>query len=135
MKILLGLAIALAVALPAHSEDLVCIVSAKADTTRIGVDNHFVQYSKTELERMQFSVIIRDDGDAGSRVARCSFQESVNDVTCDTYDVDYVARDQYVGHKKYYFFQGQFDVQVFADKTFVENNGRGSFAYGYCLTP
>ncbi len=84
---------------------------------------------------MKFSVMIYDGGDAGSRVARCSFQASVNEVTCDAYDVDYIARYQYVGHTKYFFFQGPFDVQIFADKTFVENNGRGSMAFGYWLTP
>lgn len=135
MKNFLGLATALAVALPAQGEQLVCRVSAKVDSSRYGEDDFFVQYSKTELERLQFSVLIDDRGDAGSEVGRCSFEESVNRVTCDVYSVDYIARDSYVGHRKYYYFHGQFDVQVFANNTFIENNGRGSFAYGFCVTP
>jgi hypothetical protein len=46
--------------------------------------------------------------------------------------VDFVARDAFVGHLKYYYLQGQFDVQVLASGDFVENNGRGSIATGWC---
>ena len=31
---------------------------------------------------------------------------------------------------KYYYFLGQFDVQVFLDGSFIENNGRGALAFG-----
>ncbi len=34
--------------------------------------------------------------------------------------------------KKYYVFKGQFDVQLYPDLTFIENNGRGDIAYGKC---
>ena len=34
--------------------------------------------------------------------------------------------------KKYYVFRSQFDVQVFSDLSFLENNGRGDIAYGKC---
>ncbi|WP_281970147.1 MULTISPECIES: hypothetical protein [unclassified Polynucleobacter] len=53
-------------------------------------------------------------------------------VTCDRYSVDRVEVDKFVGIKKFYFFKGQFDVQLFPDMNFVENNGRGGVSYGKC---
>jgi len=38
-----------------------------------------------------------------------------------------------IGHiAKYYYFDGQFDVQIFPNLSFIENNGRGDIAFGKC---
>ena len=34
--------------------------------------------------------------------------------------------------KKFYVFDSQFDVQLFADLTFVENDGRTGISFGKC---
>jgi len=56
----------------------------------------------------------------------------VQKITCDRYQMDTVVLDEQVKIKKYYLFQSQFDVQLFANLSFIENNGRGSVAYGKC---
>ena len=65
-------------------------------------------------------------------VSRCSYAASVQKVTCDRYKMDKVVFDKNVQIKKYYLFQSQFDVQIFRDLSFVENNGRGGIAFGKC---
>ena len=117
----------------AASAELQCPVSAKSDVERIGQEGFFVQYTQEQMSLYQYSVIIRDNGDEGSEVGRCSYQTSAGRVTCDFYDVDYVSRDIFTDHRKFYYFSGQFDVQVFGSGKFVENNGRGTFAYGDCV--
>ena len=38
-----------------------------------------------------------------------------------------------VGHiAKYYYFDGQFGVQIFSGLSFIENKGRGDIAFGKC---
>ena len=116
----------------AISSELYCLVSAKVTTSMPEQDGYFIRYTEEQLSQSQYSVIVRDRGDAGSEVGRCSFEAGAGRVTCDFYKVDFVARDAFVGHLKYYYLQGQFDVQVFASGDFVENNGRGSIATGKC---
>ena len=53
-------------------------------------------------------------------------------VTCDRYEVDKIMFDANAKIKKFYLFGSQADVQIFSDLSFVENNGRGSVAYGKC---
>ena len=53
-------------------------------------------------------------------------------MTCDRYPMDKVVLDENVKIKKYYLFRSQFDVQLFADLLFIENNGRGGIAFGRC---
>jgi hypothetical protein len=65
-------------------------------------------------------------------VERCSFAPSQSRVTCDPYVVDHVAYDAVIKATKYYLFRGQFDVQVFNNLSFLENNGRGGVAWGRC---
>lgn len=66
-------------------------------------------------------------------VQRCSFSPSAQRNTCDTYQVDKVETDQHAGISKYYYFRGQFDLQIFPDGSFVENNGRGMVSFGHCV--
>ena len=60
------------------------------------------------------------------------FSLSAQRDTCDTYEVDRVETDRFTGIAKYYYFRGQFDLQVFPDGAFVENNGRGLVSFGHC---
>ena len=84
----------------------------------------------TIIQKYQYSVRIKDT--PKSELERCSFTPSQNRVTCDRYTVDRVEIDKFVGIKKFYFFTGQFDVQLYPDMRFVENNGRGGISYGIC---
>lgn len=121
----LGVAAALLLVAPSHPAaiELVCKVDRKIDSERV--------YSEKHLKKFQFSVRIAEDA-SGARLSRCSFSPSANRVTCDDYEADRVERDAHVGIKKFYVFRSQFDVQVFSDLSFVENNGRGSIAFGTC---
>ncbi len=84
----------------------------------------------TIIQKYQYSVRIKDT--PKSELERCSFTPSQNRVTCDRYTVDRVETDKFVGIKKFYYFNGQFDVQLYPDMKFVENNGRGGISYGTC---
>jgi hypothetical protein len=104
---------------------LVCHVEKKFDEERT--------YTRDELIKGKFSVEILREG-AATLLRRCSFAPSAGRVTCDQYDADKVSTDSFAKIRKFYYFAGQFDVQVFADGTFIENNGRGSIAFGTCLS-
>ncbi|MFQ5546565.1 MAG: hypothetical protein ACE5FE_11340 [Acidiferrobacterales bacterium] len=88
-------------------------------------------YTADHIKKYQFSVKV-EEGNGGAFVSRCSFSLSANKVTCDRYQVDKVVFDENVKIKKYYVFRSQFDVQLFSNLSFVENNGRGGIAYGKC---
>lgn len=88
-------------------------------------------YTSHQIEQGQFSVKIEESG-GGAFVSRCSFAPSANKITCDRYQVDKIVFDEKVKIKKYHVFRSQFDVQLFPDLSFVENNGRGGIAYGKC---
>lgn len=85
---------------------------------------------KDHLDTYQPSVVIHDRQETS--LERCSFVPSRGQVTCDTYVVDHVEYDENVDLKKFYVFKSQFDVQLFPDLTFVENNGRGGISFGSC---
>lgn len=89
------------------------------------------EYTPSILEKYQYSVKIKDT--SKPELERCSFVPSQNKVTCDRYSVDKVETDKFVGIKKFYYFIGQFDVQLYPDMRFVENNGRGGISYGSCV--
>jgi len=46
--------------------------------------------------------------------------------------MDKIVLDENARIRKYYLFRSQFDVQLYPDSSFIENNGRGSVAYGKC---
>ena len=98
------------------------------DEKKLNFDN---VYSAVEIEKGQISVLVEEKGDS-AYLSRCSFSPSVHEVTCDRYEVDKIVFDEKVNIKKYYAFRSQFDVQVFSDLHFVENNGRGGIAFGKC---
>lgn len=71
--------------------------------------------------------------EGGAQLRRRSISPSAGGVeTCDAYEVDHIVSDGRVGVSKYYYFEGQFDMQIFADGYFVENNGRGAVSFGRC---
>lgn len=95
-------------------------------------------YTKEAIAKAKFSVRINDS--QSPTLSRCSYEASEKRITCDEYSVDKVVQDPNVGIKKFYAFKNQFDVQLYparANETelfFVENNGRGGIAYGFCKT-
>ena len=88
------------------------------------------QYSSQHLLKWKPAVKIDDKGGYAT-LYRCSYETSADAVTCDRYSADYVTQD-FNGNKKYYQYNGQFDVQLFANLDFIENNGRGTISMGKC---
>jgi hypothetical protein len=89
------------------------------------------EYTAQEISKWQFSVLI-EENKTTSYLSRCSFAKSVGKITCDRYEVDKVSTDKNAKIKKYYIFGSHFDVQLFSNLTFIENEGRGSIAFGKC---
>lgn len=89
------------------------------------------EYTTDHILKEQPSVRIIENG-SDTYISRCSFVQSKSKVTCDRYKVDRVETDSFVKHKKYYYFNGQFDVQIFSNLEFLENNGRGNISFGKC---
>jgi hypothetical protein len=118
-KILL---IGLLISTNVYSSSYDCVVSHKTD-----FDN---EIPLSIIQKYKYSVKIKDT--PKPELERCSFTPSEKKVTCDKYSVDRVEVDKYVGIKKFYYFTGQFDVQLYPDMKFVENNGRGGISYGKC---
>jgi hypothetical protein len=100
-----------------------CTITKKVDPDGV--------WSEQRVREGQWSVVVRDQGRMAT-ISRCSFAPSKQAVTCDDYVADRVEADGYIGVRKYYVFRSQYDVQVFTDLSFVENNGRGSVSYGRC---
>lgn len=82
------------------------------------------------IKNFQPSTTIYDD--KKPKIERCSFSPSQNRMSCDVYEIDKVENDSNVGIKKYYVFRSQYDVQVFRDMGYIDNNGRGGFQIGKC---
>jgi hypothetical protein len=120
---LLALALTLTVPVTARAVEYDCRVTRKVNAETV--------YTEEHLQRGQFAVVIAESQDRSS-LSRCSFEASANRVTCDRYEVDRVVFDQNVRIKKFYVFRSHFDVQLFANLSFVENNGRGNIAFGQC---
>lgn len=103
---------------PALSLELWCKVDRKLDKEN--------EYKRDYIEEQGFGLFIRH-WDTGATLSRCGGVRE-----CDEYEVDHVEFTESVGIIKYYHFRGHFDVQVYPDLTFIENNGRGSIAWGQC---
>jgi len=106
-----------------NAEEYFCPVSKKLNSDS--------SYSAAQLQQWMFSVKIKQMGEAAI-ISRCSFSSSAGAVTCDDYQADFIYEDTYTGHKKFYYFRGQLDVQIFDNLSFIENNGRGDIAFGRC---
>lgn len=95
-------------------------------------------YTKDEIRKGKFSNKIKEIGNEVF-VSRCSYSTSAGKVTCDQYKMDHVEyydnglSDKFrIVIKKYYSFGSQFNIQLFQDLSFVEDNGRGGIQYGKC---
>jgi len=96
--------------------------------------------SEEDIKKYKYANKLEDMGNKAF-ISRCSFTLSAKKVTCDRYEVDHIERsaiwnfktkkfDKFI--KKYYYFNGQLDFQLFPGLSFVENNGRGSIQFGKC---
>ena len=85
------------------------------------------EFEASYIEEQRFGLIIEWHGDT-ARISRCD-----RSAPCDAYAIDHIA---YTGGimdiTKFYYFRGQFDVQLFSNLRFIENNGRGGIAWGQC---
>lgn len=101
-----------------------CRVERKLDRERV--------YAAQDLEKYRPRVLI-ELIDSNSYVSRCSISVINGGVeTCDRYKADHVAFDANVDVSKFYVFESQFNVQVFSDGYFIEDNGRGTISFGTC---
>ena len=100
-----------------------CQVNAKYDFGKV--------YTKDEIKKWQFGAKIEDLGNEAF-ISRCSYSSIEGKVTCDRYKVDRVEYDKKVSIKKYYVFRSQYNIQLFRDLSFLEDNGRGGISYGGC---
>jgi hypothetical protein len=107
----------------AFAVDYECIVNKKVDSE--------VDYSAQQISDANFRVKISDKSE-GVVLSRCSYSIIEQKDTCDEYPVSKIVYYKNVKIKKFYVFWSQFDVQLFPNMTFIENNGRGSIAYGKC---
>jgi hypothetical protein len=117
-----ALGIVLAIARPALGADYECPVAKKFD-----VEN---EYPAEMIAKWRYTVRVEDTRE-GAFVSRCG-NDFNGAFTCDRYEVDRVHFDANVRIKKFYVFRSHFDVQIFPNLTFVENNGRGTIAFGTC---
>jgi hypothetical protein len=111
--------------------------SAFAATYECKVDKKYAAdlskiQSKEEIDYYRFKLTVKEN--PKFTIDRCSFAPSQNAVTCDILEPDRVefTNTQYVKIKKFYVTKSQYDVQIFENLSFVENNGRGSIASGKC---
>ena len=95
------------------------------------IDNENGFFPKDKLDKYQFSVRVHEEGGKAT-LERCSFSTLDQKVTCDSYKVDKIVRSLNGEIKKYYVLQSHFDVQIFSDLKFVENNGRMTISFGKC---
>ena len=117
---------------------LLAAQTALAATYECKVDKKYaadlsVIQSKEEVEKSKFKITIKEG--AKVTIDRCSFAPSQNGVTCDILEPDRVefTNTQFVKIKKFYVTKSQYDVQIFENLMFVENNGRGGIASGKCI--
>ena len=66
------------------------------------------------------------------RIERCSRSFTENRHVCETYKVDRLESDSNALVKKYYVFKAQYDIQIFRELSYIDNNGRGGMLYGKC---
>jgi hypothetical protein len=107
----------------AVAADYRCTVERKVDFK--------YEYPAAQLKKLKFSNLV-EETEVGTFVSRCSFVPSQGEVTCDRYKVDRVEVDPVVKIKKLYVFLSQFNLQIFPNLAFIEDNGRGSISYGRC---
>ncbi len=93
--------------------------------------NKSFEYTEAQLIAEKYLVKVKEVGEKVF-ISRCSFSSSENAVTCDRYEIDKIVTDSFIKAKKYYMFSSQFDVQVFKNMSFIENNGRSGISFDKC---
>ena len=118
-------------ALTIHLDSLAATYKCEVtEATYAKADGTLGHVTRDVLHNRQQHAIIEDE--RSPAVRRCSFALSAGRVTCDRYAVDLVEVDRNVNIKKFYVLRSQFDIQLFGDLSFIENNGRGGLGYGTC---
>lgn len=102
---------------------LECFATKKLDSERT--------YPKSHMDKYKFSNKIEFTKD-GVFISRCSYTFMAKKVTCDRYKVDHIEKDKNVNITKFYVFGPQFNMQLFSDYSYLEDNGRGGITYGIC---
>jgi hypothetical protein len=69
---------------------------------------------------------------ADVRIERCSYSNFEKKNVCENYKADRFESDSNVFVKKFYVFQSQYDIQIFRELSYIDNNGRGGMLYGKC---
>lgn len=89
------------------------------------------QYKKEEIDKYSPVISIQED-DKYTIISRCSFFEMYKRNACYSYIVDTIVVNDKRKMRKYYIYKTQYDIQIFNDKRFVENNGMGLINFGEC---
>lgn len=82
------------------------------------------------VKHKPFTKVFESNGSI--KIQRCSIPFGEDTHTCDTYDSDRFERDTNVNIQKFYVFKSQYDIQIFSDLSYIDNNGRGGFLIGKC---
>jgi hypothetical protein len=73
-----------------------------------------------------------EDTPQGAVVTRCARAPGEREAKCERVEIDWVAVHAAAGSRKYYRFETHYDLQLFFDRSFVENDGRGVVYHGQC---
>lgn len=123
-RILVIAATAVVSGLEANAAIYDCLVETKLDRGQ--------SYSDANLDTYRPRVLIDMSSD-DVHLSRCNIS-IINGgrETCDKYKADHVTFDSNVEIWKFYHFESQFNVQLFPTGAFIEDNGRGTIAFGMC---
>lgn len=88
-------------------------------------------YSKERIEKWKYSVRV-EELENETNIYRCSLSIIDRGITCDKYKIDKIELTKSINLKKYYYFRGQYNFQIFSNLNSLEDNGRGSVQYGEC---
>jgi len=83
------------------------------------------------LERIRPTVRV-EESLQGAVVTRCARDPAWKRVDCQRIEIDWVDVNAGAGSRKYYRFAEHYDLQIFFDRSFVENDGRGVVYHGQC---
>ncbi|MFY0570608.1 hypothetical protein ACN28E_43210 [Archangium lansingense] len=121
-------------------KNVLCVLLIGSSVTAVAADYRCTverkvafeqEVTTADLKKFKFSNLV-EETEEGTFVSRCSFAPSEGRVTCDRYKVDRVEIDPNVKIKKLYLFRSQFNLQLFPNLNFIEDNGRGSISFGQC---
>ena len=87
-------------------------------------------YTMDQLKKYRFSTIVLDYGDK-FEIKRCSIGFIGKD-SCEEYHELSRVYNSKGNIRKYYFIPGFYDMQIFGNRNFVENNGFGDISFGVC---